>query len=436
MRVLLIAYRFPPQTGGGVPRPTKFAKYLSQLGVDVTVLTIDTEGLRGLNEALLADLPAAVKIVRVKERGLLARLRNLRPPRNGAEAIAHRALISLRWWLHQWSVPDEVQGFASAVADAAGHSDVARADVVITTGGPWSSFVAGERLARALRVPLVLDYRDPWTTGPPGWPFAPSFRGRLLNRGIERSVARRASAILSAHAILPELLEAQLKIENLASICHWIPNGYDEADFHGLDPAPYDKFTLTYAGSLYAGRSVRPIAKALDDLVREGAIAREDLRLRVLGAHASKVSGEVSDLSIAKQVEAPGELPHREALLELMKSTICVLVDIHYGERNVHTPGKLYEYLRAGRPILAVSPPGVTADLVRESNGGWVVAPEDAPALASTLRQAYADWKAGRPLPVPRLEVAERFERSRSAARVKGILEELLASRPARGRAA
>lgn len=434
MRVLLIAYRFPPQTGGGTPRPTKMAKYLAAQGVDVTVLTVEAAPYLPLDPAPLAALPANVKVIPLPEQGWMARLRSVGIGRRRA-APWDRPVMLLRMGLHHWLAPDNFAGFIPAVLRAANRPEVRGSDVVISTGGPWSSFVAGDQLARKLGVPHVLDYRDPWTTGPEGWPYPAGWRARQTDRARERRLADRAALVFSAHEVLPELLETKLALPGLRSRCHWIPNGYDEADFAGFGSSSTERFTLTYAGSLYAGRSLSGVIRALDDLAGAGRIDPMRVSLQVLGVSPERMKPEVQGTRIEGSLAARGHLPHRAVLEAITASTINVLVDISYGERNLHTPGKLYEYLRARRPILAVSPAGVTADLVRRAEGGWVVDPDDAEGLRSTLARAYDDWKAGQALPEPRADVYEFFERSRSTDRVRELLEQLMRSK-AKGKAA
>jgi len=255
---------------------------------------------------------------------------------------------------------------------------------------------------------------------------------RWRNPHLERRMLERAAAVVSVMEQLPSMLEEGLGVSGLASRFHWIPNGYDPEDFEGVAARTSSEFTLTYSGALYGSRSLRPIAQVLDDLVREGKMDRDRLRLQVLGPPPSKVIGELAGLSILNRVHAPGSVSHAEALSHQLGSTINLLVDIVYEGPNVHAPGKLYEYLRAGRPILALSKPGLTPQLIEEADGGWVVPPDDMRALREVLVRAYEDWSAGRPLPRPRLEAAERFDRARLAARLKGVLEGVVKDHGAR----
>ncbi len=426
MHVLLVAYRFPPQTGGGVHRPYKFAKYLSRAGITVTVLTVGP-----VDGVLPSDFPRDVKLVQVEERGAMQRLRRL-PKTRSRRGLKNRALVLTRLALFHWLVPDEHEGWIASAVEASSRPELKDVDVVLATGGPWSDFFVGEGLSRRLGVPLVLDYRDPWTTGPPGWPYAPGLRARSVARSNERRIASKASMIVSAHAGLPALLEQQLELPGLSQRAHWIPNGYDSEDFTGIEPRRSDRFTLTWTGSLYAGRSLEPVFRSLSDLGQAGEIDLEKVKLQIYGVAPERIRAQCPDPKLLAGLDAPGDVPHETALAAILGSTVNLLVDISYDGPVMHTPGKLYEYLATGRPVLSLSPEGVQADLIREAKGGWVIRPDDAAGLRAALRDAYTRWANGQELPKPNLAVVETYDRRRSTAKLQGLLEDLVGRREPR----
>ncbi len=434
MHVLLVAYRFPPQAGGGVIRPLKFAKFLSRAGVKVTVLTVKDETACRRDPTLLRDLPEAVKVVAVRESGWMPYLLRIRRRRPGLRRLIDDGGLLARWALKHWMIPDERSGFVAPAALAAARNGATDpVDVVIATGGPFSCFVAGERIARRLKVPLVLDYRDPWTTGPRGWGYWPGARARKRNPSLERRLLKRSTAIISAHAPVPALLERDLGLPGLAKRCHWIPNGYDPEDFVGLVPRGSDDlFAMTYAGSLYGSRSLQPVVRAMEELGREGQLPLERVRLRVLGVHSEKIQPKLPCPDVPPWIENCGVVSHAEALSYLLGSTVNVLVDVRYEGLNVTTPGKLYEYLASGRPVLVLSPEGVTADLVREARAGWVVRPDDPRDLRETIARIYDDWAHGRPMPRPSPDVTAQYDRGRTTVRLAELLQAIVAEWNAR----
>jgi glycosyltransferase involved in cell wall biosynthesis len=414
MHVLFVAYRFPPQTGVGVLRPLKFAKYLSRLGVRVTVLSTEPPAGKKLDESLLEELPSDVKVIRVYEKRAI-------PPltRTG---LRKRFQVAYRWALSQRVVPDAQAGFIRPALSAASNITCARFDVVLATAPPWSAFVVAEKLSTQFRLPLVLDYRDPWTRGFPELPRKMGLLGRIYNPRLERRIVSRASAVISAHETIPGIIETELGLTGLASRSHWIPNGFDPEDFEGISPTRSSKFVVTYAGSIHGTRTLRPVVAALEELVTSGRVHRDDVLFRILGPSKVRLQPELTGSQIHDLVEAPGLVPHREALAALMGSTLNLSLDISYSGPKDHTPAKLYEYLSAGRPILAISREGLGPALIREAQGGWTVSPEDRHGLANVLEKAYRDWRHGRALPSPHPDVVARFNRAAQAARLAEIL--------------
>ncbi len=417
VHVLLISYRFPPQPGVGAIRPAKFAKYLHRFGFRVTVLAASAEN--GRDETLLRDLPKAVRVIRVPERGLLATWRRLCPRRGVLTDSLWRAG---QWLLRQSSVPDESSGFVGPALRTGADLEAGPPDMILASGGPWSAFVAAERISRRLGVPYVLDYRDPWTAAPAGWLSAPGFLPGWRNPALERRLVSRAAAIVAAHEEIPSLLDETFPGIGAGRRAHWIPNGYDPEDFGDLPMRRSEVFVLNYAGALYGGRTLRPLAETLEDLCAAGTISRPRARLRVLGPRPERVRRMLAGL-LPDQLDIPGEVPYSESIASMTSAAINLHVSFRRLEDTFHVPVKLYEYLRAGRPILALCPPGASARLIEEARGGWVVPPGDREALRRVLALAYGDWEAGRMLPAPDPGVAQRFDRSRSVARLALILK-------------
>jgi len=427
LHMLLVSYRFPPQSSGGVLRPLKFAKHCSRQGVKVTVLTAVPAARIQEDRSLLREVPPEVTVIRVPERRLLPLL----PESKGRwplwTALDRRTRVALRYAIFHGLVPDDRAGFIEPAAALAADPRIHDVDVILATGQPWSCFLIGERLSARLRRPLVLDYRDPWTTTFAGMPRNEGLAAILANRRIERRVLRKAAAIVSVMEHFPSMLEEGLGLRGIGERFHWIPNGFDPEDFEGVEASVPETFTVTYSGSLYGGRRLGPVVAALEDLIAAGDVRREDVRLQVLGPPTSKVLGELGDSALRDRIVAPGRVTHAETLAAQAASAVNLLVDIIYDGPNIHVPGKLYEYLRSGRPVLAVSNPGLTSRLIEEAAGGWVVPPGDHAALKARLGEAYQLWRNGAEMPAPRREVVERFNRAHLAARLVAVLESVVA---------
>ena len=110
----------------------------------------------------------------------------------------------------------------------------------------------------------------------------------------------------------------------------------------------------------------------------------------------------VREMGLGGSAQVLGPLPRRETLRRLLDSDLLLLLGHNF---TVQVPGKLYEYLRSRRPILALVPTGAQTDLLRATGGAWVVEPSDVDGVVKAVGDAYRRWQAGQPGP----EIDARF---------------------------
>jgi glycosyltransferase involved in cell wall biosynthesis len=167
---------------------------------------------------------------------------------------------------------------------------------------------------------------------------------------------------------------------------HVVPNGCDPSEFDDIQPTPEPgKFVLLHAGSLYGGRNPLPLCRVIARLFEEGKLDRTAFRLRLIGSVSPgviDVRSECERLGLGGVVEIAGRVPRTESLRQMVSASALLLLQPGH---TVSVPGKLYEYLAAGRPILAIAEEGETASLVRASGVGRSVTPSDHEGIASAL---------------------------------------------------
>lgn len=425
IRILLIANRFPPQGGGGVQRPAKMVKYWARRGVPVAVLTAtgETEPLH--DRTLLDDVPDSVIRVAVQDPGADARLRALRS-RIG-NPVAKRLLQGLLFVNYHLSVPDLRSGWRRP-AIKAGDELIARfrPDVIVVTGPPWTPFLVADTLARRHKLPLVLDYRDPWTQS-----YLAHGHGWLSNQcnaRLEQRLVGRADAVISAHRYILRLLRGWMRS---GARWMWVPNGSDAEDFApgrvpgALRLAVPQRFVLGYAGAFFRRRAPRALLRVIEDLQREGRIDATRFQLRMAGSVAPALEGLAEDSPVWSLLEVQGYLPHHEAIAFLEQSTVNLVVPTSRGQRNDSTPGKFYELLHIGRPLLVISKPGSTLHLARRVGGCWMADPDDEAGTRKALLEMLSLWEQGKPLPLPNAARAVFYERRTQADRVLRFLSSL-----------
>jgi glycosyltransferase involved in cell wall biosynthesis len=212
---------------------------------------------------------------------------------------------------------------------------------------------------------------------------------RIKQRGQARVaslVAAKADAVVGATV----RIAAEMKALNPSLRVAMIPNGADFEDFDGLLYQPGDRFRITHTGSFFGKRDPRPFLRALAD-------ADDAVVARFIGDFRAADREWAQQQGLGDRLELHSFLPHRQTLAMQRDSEALLLLLPDVGERGRDVPsGKLFEYLAAGRPILAAVPPdGAAAELIREANAGIVTAPDDAEAIRAAIDELVGRWRRG-----------------------------------------
>jgi glycosyltransferase involved in cell wall biosynthesis len=405
MKLLLVTTYFPPAGGAGVQRPLKTAAHLAELGFDVHVLAPDDPKWVHRDPSLRP--PPAVSVHRTRNPGPPARL----PPEarggSAAERLRWRALVALRRVL----VPDaSVPWSVTTIPAALRIVRRERIDLVLTTSPPISVNLIGLAVKRATGVPWLADVRDSFTS--------PDRRRHVRGeRRLARLVARRADGVVCA----TRGIAAELRSLAPRGPVEVIENGCDFEDFDGLEYRPGERFRLTHTGSFVSRRDARPFFEAL-------ARTNGDLVVRFVGGMRPADRGLVESLGLGDRLEVLPFQPHDRTLALQRDSDALLLLLAEAGDagRKILS-AKIFEYLAAGRPILAVVPPdGEAADLVRETGSGTVVAPDDVEAMAAALADLARRWREGALAgPALSVEARARLSRRERAERLAGLIRAL-----------
>jgi glycosyltransferase involved in cell wall biosynthesis len=291
-------------------------------------------------------------------------------------------------------------------------------DVVLTSSSPSSVHLIGAAVKRATGVAWVADVRDSLHANPNRRIDKAHVRAKQAGeRAVARLVARYADAIVTATAGIAAELESLRPAARVAVI----RNGCDFDDFAGLAYSRADRFRLTHTGSFYGARDPKPVLAAL---ARSGP----NVIGRFVGDFRPRDYAYVTELGLSERVELYGHLPRRRTLeLQRNSEALLLLVPEGAGGRAMVT-AKVFEYLAAGRPILAAVPPdGEAAAIVREVRAGPVVDPRDADAITDELTRMVKRHEHGRLEPL-RLSAETRGLLSREARvdELEAVLERAL----------
>jgi glycosyltransferase involved in cell wall biosynthesis len=410
MKLLLVTLYFPPAGGGGVQRPLKFASHLPALGIETHVLAPDDP--KWVHEDADLPLPTQAWVHRARYVGPRGRrIADEQHGRSGVELALMRASTLGRRLL----VPDEnVTWNATAIPKAIALVRSENIDVVLTTSPPGSVHLIGAAVQKATGAKWVADLRDSVAMHAHRSTEGIGARAKQKARsGVAHLIARQADAIVCA----AESIAVETRGLHPRGKVVTITNGCDFDDFAGLEYTRGERFRLTHAGSFFGKRDPKPFLRALAES------GLDDVTVRFLGDFRPGDREYMESLGLADRVELLPHVPRRESLRLQRESDVLLLLIPEAGGRGRGVlSGKVFEYLAAERPVLAVVPEdGAAAELIRETAAGIVVGPDDVPAIRDALVALHARWRAGELESAP-LSPAWRDKLSR-ASRVEELAE-------------
>ncbi len=344
--VLIFAYHFPPENAAGGARPYRFYKFLSRLGYNCRVFTASEQA--GKKDPNIEHVPDPF----------------LTHPRRNLTWQLERAL-------RKFVLPGEV-GMQWSYRASHGARKYMRAHsgasvTIFSSFPPLGSYLAGWQLARNNGFSWIADFRDP-LVDESGSKDGNYFKKQCF-RWLERITARRADAVIANTDMA--VVEWQKKFPTSIGRIHLIWNGFDPEERVGpLPVSSVDSRMLTHAGDLYGGRNATPILKSIERLLAAGRLPAGSVCVRLIG---TTVASGLPNREFLGRAKAEGwldlvteRIPQREALQIARSSDFLLLLQ---PQSTTQVPGKLFEYLQIGRPILAFLQAGSPAERLLERSG-------------------------------------------------------------------
>jgi glycosyltransferase involved in cell wall biosynthesis len=430
--VLFVAYWFPPMGGSGVIRALKFAKYLPQFGWKPTVLTVKAGDAFSFDRTLLDELPPQVTIERAavsevvkttQAKGISDRIKGQKSRLGSRRRALARFLRSVYFSI--WIPDNKVGWIVPAVRQASRMQRRHNFEAIYATSPPQTSLLVATIIRHRLQIPLVSDYRDEWTTNP--HKYMPNSITLWLNRCLEKYVVDRSDAVLvMSQGVKRNLRDAGILKEDTLFKCRILPNGFDPADYEVPTSHASAQFRIVYTGSFYGElRIPDPFLRALYAWLASSPHIREDVQVLFQGSIYPQHQQLIHDLELDDVVCVAGSVPHHQAIAAQQSASVLLLV-MGKGEGTAILPGKVFEYLGAQRPILAVvHPGGESADLVRRTNTGVVVDPDDTGAMVHVLEDLYTKWERGSIPYTPDVEEVNRYSRVEQARQLSDLFEQM-----------
>jgi hypothetical protein len=392
-KVLIITYHFPPRTTVASLRPLGLARYLPEFGWKAVILTA----------ALPGRPDSQFEVVETQRRESLAlgwgrRLFKLDPEQTLMAQIAQlKRKLRIRSERSPLDLllaaigeitayPDPQKGWRRFAIKAG--EDILRQqeiNAIISTSPPVTSHIVAKELKAEFKIPWVADFRDLWTQNY-YYPYSP------LRKNVERKLELNTISAADVLVTVSEPAANDLHSLHKQKPVHSIPNGFDPAEVNTTRGNLTNKFTITYTGNLYPGKqSPEPLFAALGDLITDGSMDAGDIEVRFYGPEAGWIDKQAERYGLTGIVRQFGMVPREIALNKQRESQLLLLLKWNDPKQWGLYTAKIFEYLAARRPVLAVGGfPDVVDHLLDETKAGVSgQTGEDIKALLLRLHQEY-----------------------------------------------
>lgn len=359
-RLVLIASDLPPYVSGGIYRPLSLIEYGIREGWKITAITTAIrDSAPPIGAGLLNLVSKKAEVLRIA------------PP---------QLALSYKWY------PRVNGNFINALAvfsEAKQHLKNNIPSVIMATGPKFNSFIAAYYLSRYFKAKLVLDYRDEWTE----CPFKFIENGNV-DRVWEERCLRNADLVFFT-------TESQLRHQMLEfpvldkKKCHVVPNGWEPVDF--VDPTDEDrrsvptdgKTVISHVGTFGLHIDIVPFFETLKKVLERRPDLREKIIIRLVGTKNDEAVQYLTTFPYRDILEMNDCMPKAASNRIMQKSAALLL--FYNGPFERYIPGKLYDYLAAGSPILVFGEKGEACDIIRKFRAGIIISPSDPGALERAL---------------------------------------------------
>lgn len=359
-KVLIITYYWPPAGGPGVQRWLKFTKYLPEFGFKPVVFIPENPTYPVLDKSLLAEIPERIQVLKQPifepyrfaswfskkntdqfSSGIIAEEKN--------QNFLQKGLLYIRGNLF---IPDARKFWVKpSIKYLNAYLTKEKIDQIITTGPPHSLHLIGLGLKQRLNITWIADFRDPWTS------IGYHKRLKLRKKSQVKHKNLEALVLNTADTVITTSYTTKKEFEGITTKpVKVITNGFD-----GFSPPPSNQttertFVLSHIGNLLSGRNPRILWKAIAELLEENKDLRESLVLQLVGKISEEVRTSLTENGLDDYLELTGYVSHTEAQQYQEKASLLLLIEVDSPENRGIIAGKLFEYLQAKRPILAIGP--------------------------------------------------------------------------------
>ncbi len=384
-------------------RWAKMSKYIAAFGWQPVIYT-PANGETGMHdESLLKEIPQDMEIVRTPiwepyhlYKAFLGRSKKDKVysgfiNEKKKASVAQRISVFIRG---NFFIPDaRMYWIKPSVKFLRDYLQTHPVDAIVSTGPPHSMHLIAERIHQITRIPWIADFRDPWTNIDFYRDLRLTSWADQIHHRLELKVLKNATRIVTV---------TWRSRDEFKSLCgrddiEVVPNGFDEADFPRINADELDQdFTFIHVGSMNKDRNPLSFWKAVKQALQEIPELKRVLRIKLVGPVDFSVRESVETMGLQDLTEFIEYVPHTEAVKMQQRAQVVLLVINNSPNAQTIIPGKLFEYLGSGRPLLAIGPKDSdSAKVINMTRGGVVHEYDDVAGLTKRIMEYFNLYKSG-----------------------------------------
>jgi glycosyltransferase involved in cell wall biosynthesis len=420
-KVLFISYYWPPSGKASLQWPLKIIKHLPAFGWIPSVLTVDKDSFTQKDATFLNEIPDKVKVIKARSFEPFDIYKKILGKKKEDQLIASETISKQNTsFAHQLSVwlrmnvfiPDARVGwYFPAVKAGTNFLSDEKIDAVVSIGPPHTTHLVGKKFAANSGIPHVPVFIDPWVDISYYKEYKRSQLTLTIDKRLEKSVLENASAIIYVTETMKnDYIKKYPRIENKSNVLYW---GYSEEDFSSLSPSlslkdKKDEEIILHAGNIFDHQNPKEFWKTIN---KEISIGRK-LKLVFIGTVSPGIKQSITNSGLDTFTEYKGFLPYKQMLNEMLNANYLLVC----ASEPRHVPGKLFEYLRAGKPIIAFGDGNdEVKKIITEANAGMMFSYNESAEEFFGKSQSFKT----------EIDIIRKFERTEIAKSFSEILKHL-----------
>lgn len=392
MKALIITYYWPPAGGSGVQRWLKFVKYLQDFDVEPVVYTVENPDYVITDDTLKKEIPNGIKIIKQpiwEPNNLLTLFKSKQQKTSAGFLNPDPSFLEkqLQYIRANYFIPDARKFWVKpSVRFLSEYLKNNKVDVVITTGPPHSLHLIGMELKRRFPIKWISDFRDPWTDIDYFHQLPLTEKAIQKHKKLEKKVLQQSDVVIVIGKTMKD------KFDKFNKNIHVISNGFD-GDITDSEKELDKKFSITHIGLMNADRNPKILWEVLSEMISKNSEFAKDLEIKLIGEVAKEVKTHIADSKLEKMTQYINYVPHHK-VMEYQRSTQVLLLAVNNvpSAKGIIT-GKIFEYLQAKRPIVAIAPKnGDLAEIINETKSGVIVGFNEKDELKKVILNLYQQY--------------------------------------------